>query len=165
MTPQERELKIEIHGNAYGELVEALKEFPKDMWHYKATPDSWSVHEVVVHITDSEANSYIRCRRFIAEPGETVMSYDEMGWAGALHYSEQSSEDALELFRLLRLTTNKLIRTLPESAWSNTVHHPENGIMTLDDWLDVYAQHVTEHVEQMRGEYKAWDKEQKQISI
>lgn len=163
MTTQEREQKIEIHGNAYSELTEALKEFPVEMWHYRADPDGWTVHEVVVHITDSEANSYVRCRRFIAEPGETVMSYDEMGWAKALHYPEQSTDDALELFKWLRLTTNKLIRTLPESTWSNTIYHPENGTMTLDDWLDVYARHVTEHVEQMQEVYKAWYKEQKQI--
>ncbi|MGI8586404.1 MAG: DinB family protein [Chloroflexia bacterium] len=159
MTSGERAQKIETHGNAYNELVEALRDFPKEMWHYKASPDDWSVHEIVVHITDSEANSYIRCRRLIAEAGEAVMAYDEMEWAKALHYSEQSTEDALELFKWLRLTTNKLVRTLPERAWSNKVYHPENGTMTLDDWLDVYARHVSEHVEQMRAGYKAWCEE------
>ncbi len=156
MTTQEHAQKIETHGNAHKELVEALKEFPQEMWHYRAAPDDWSVHEIVVHITDSEANSYVRCRRFIAEPGETVMAYDEMGWGKGLNYAEQSAEDALELFKWLRLTTNKLIRTLPESAWSNTVYHPENGVMTLDDWLEVYARHVSDHVEQMRGVYEEW---------
>ncbi|HKP51393.1 MAG TPA: DinB family protein [Chloroflexia bacterium] len=156
MTPKERAEKIETHGNAHNELVQALEEFPKEMWHYKPSPDDWSVHEIVVHITDSEANSYIRCRRFIAEPGETVMAYDEKGWAQALKYGEQSTEDALELFKWLRNNTNKLIRTLPERAWLNTIYHPENGIMTLDDWLDTYARHVTDHVEQMRRGYEAW---------
>ena len=143
MNQQERAQRIDTHGGAYEELVEALKEFPEEMWDYRASADDWSVHEIVVHITDSEANSYTRCRRCIAEPGETVMAYDEMGWGEALHYSEQSTEDALQLFKWLRLTTNKLIRTLPESIWSNTIYHPENGIMTLDDWLDIYARHFT----------------------
>lgn len=156
MTPQERAAKIDRHGNAHTELVEALKEFPKEMWHYRPSPDDWTIHEIVVHITDSEANSYVRCRRFIAEPGKDVMAYDEMGWASALHYADQSTEDALELFRWLRNNTNKLIRTLPESAWSNTVYHPENGMMTLDDWLEIYARHVTDHVEQMRRGYLKW---------
>jgi uncharacterized damage-inducible protein DinB len=156
MPTQERAEKIETHGNAHNELMEALEEFPKEMWRYKSSPDDWSVHEIVAHITDSEANSYVRCRRFIAEPGETVMGYDEEKWAQALKYSEQSTEDALELFRWLRLTTNKLIRTLPESAWANTIYHSENGIMTLDDWLDIYARHVTDHVEQMRRGYEMW---------
>ncbi len=45
----------------------------------------------------------------------------------------------MELFRLLRRQTHALIETLPESAWSNACYHPENGNMTLEDWLDVYA--------------------------
>ena len=156
MSPEERNRKIDLHGNAYSELVLALKEFPREMWSFKPAGDDWTIHEILIHITDSEANSYIRCRRFIAEPGETVMAYDEMGWARGLKYSEQSTEDAIELFKWLRLSTNKLVRSLPESAWSNTVYHPENGTMTLDDWLDIYTTHVTDHVEQMRRGYEAW---------
>ena len=40
--------------------------------------------------------------------------------------------------------------------WSNTVFHPENGVMTMDDWLDVYERHVREHIEQMRANYANW---------
>ena len=161
MTKVERTQKIEAYGRAYDQLKAALEELPKEMWHFKATPESWSVHETAVHITDSEANSFIRCRRFIAEPGTTVMAYDEEAWANALRYRERSVEDALELFRCLRQATYKLIQKLPESVWSNTVFHPENGVMTLDDWLDVYANHIPEHVSQMKQNYDQW---QKQVS-
>src|SRR6478735_349957 len=149
VTSQERNQKIELFGNAYNILTEALRDLPREMWNYKPTPDDWSVHELVVHITDSEANSFIRCRRFIAEPGSTVMAYDEMKWAEVLRYTHQSTEDALELFKWLRLTSYKLIKPLPEATWANTVYHPENGTMTMDDWLDIYASHIPEHVEQM----------------
>src|SRR4051794_27667125 len=110
MTSEERAKMIESYGRAYDTLVEGLKQFPREMWHFKPSPDYWSVHELVVHITDSEANSYVRARRFIAEPGQPVMAYDESGWAKALNYDEQSPEDALELFRWLRGNTYKLIK-------------------------------------------------------
>ncbi|MFL5734469.1 MAG: DinB family protein [Chloroflexia bacterium] len=156
MSTSERARKIESYGRAYETLTQALEAFPREMWHFKPGPGDWSIHEHVVHITDSEANSFSRCRRCIAQPGESVMGYDENQWARALHYSEQSTEDALELFKWLRLTTYKLIQTLPESTWSNTISHPENGTMTLDDWLDVYESHIPGHVEQMRHNYEAW---------
>ena len=108
------------------------------------------------HITDSEANSYIRARRLVAEPGRTLMDYDENQWSIALDYHDQSIEDALNLFRWLRSKTHTLIKSLPESAWSNTAYHPENGDMTLDDWLDVYESHVREHIEFMQQNYEAW---------
>ena len=28
--------------------------------------------------------------------------------------------------------------------------------MTLDDWLDVYAVHIPEHLQYMRENYNAW---------
>lgn len=110
----------------------------------------------MVHITDSEVNSYIRCRRLVAEPGLDLMAYDENRWASALDYHSISTAGAVELFRVLRRQTYELIRHLPESAWSNTCYHPENGDMTLEDWLDVYERHVAEHVEYMQQNYEAW---------
>ncbi len=148
--------KIESYGRAYDKLVTALQPFPHDMWQYRPAPEQWTIHEIVVHIADSEANSYTRCRRFIAEPGSTVMAYDEMAWAKHLNYHAHSPEDALALFKQLRHSSYELIKALPESAWANTVYHPENGVMTMDDWLDVYDRHVPEHIAQMQQVYKQW---------
>jgi hypothetical protein len=146
---------------AYELLAGALKQFPKEMWQYKPGPDRWSIHEIIVHITDSEANSYIRCRRFIAESGKSVMAYDENRWADLLNYHGQNPEDALELFRLLRRMSHRLIKDLPDAVWSNTVDHPENGIMTMDDWLNVYTNHIPDHIQQMEATHAAWLAEKK----
>ena len=59
MTPEERLQKIESYGNAHALLVETLKEFPREMWKFRDEHGCWSIHEHIVHITDSEANSYI----------------------------------------------------------------------------------------------------------
>jgi uncharacterized damage-inducible protein DinB len=156
MTPAERAARIESYGSAHDQLQAALRQFPKEMWHFKAAHDPWSIHEIVVHITDSEANSYIRARRGIAEPGSVVLAYDENGWAAVLHYADQSTDDALELFKWLRRHTYTLIQTLPDAAWANTMDHPENGLMTLDDWLHVYDRHIPDHIAQMQRIHAAW---------
>lgn len=156
MSGEERVRKIEQYGQAHALLVEALKRFPREMWQYRPAPDRWTIHEIVVHIADSEANSYVRCRRAIAEPGQAVMAYDENRWATALDYHAQSTEEALELFKWLRLRSYNLIRALPDSVWSHTIYHPENGNMTVDDWLDVYTRHIPDHLQQMRENYLAW---------
>ena len=157
MSTESRKEKIERYGNAYDLLAAFLPTLPREMWLYKPAPDRWSVHEILIHITDSEANSYIRCRRFIAEPGSSVMAYDENLWATGLNYHERSIDEALELFRHLRGSSYNLIRTLPESVWSNTIEHPENGTMTFDDWLDTYERHVPIHIAQMERNLKAWE--------
>jgi hypothetical protein len=158
MKNEVRRSKLESYGMAYQTLFTALERYPREMWQFRPTPEVWTIHEIVVHIADSEANSYVRCRRFIAEPGKDVMAYDEPVWARRLDYHARDPQEALELFKWLRQNTYHLIRTLPEEAWASTAFHPENGVMTLDDWLDIYERHIPEHVEQMEAVYKVWAK-------
>ena len=85
-----------------------------------------------------------------------MLGYDESKWAQALRYHDQSTDDALELFKWLRFTSYSLVKDLPESAWSNTVYHSENGEMTMDDWLDTYDRHIPDHISQMQIIYDDW---------
>lgn len=156
MTLDERRQKIVLYGSAYDMVKNALKRYPPEMWQYRPTPQDFTIHEIFVHITDSEANSFVRVRRFIAEPGSAVLAYDESVWASKLDYHAQLVKDAMKLFRWLRGNTYKLIRNLPDQVWSSTVVHSENGVMTMEEWLDVYTRHVPEHIAQMERVYQAW---------
>lgn len=155
-----RKERIESYSKAYDKLIDALKEFPKEMWHYKPAPNKWSVHEIIIHITDSEAHSFCRARKFIVEPGSTVMVYDQDAWAIKLDYSQQSTDEALELFKLLRRNTYNVIKNLPEETWNNHITHPENGRMSMDDWLVMYDDHIPVHIRQMKRNLADWQKSQ-----
>jgi len=152
----DRQSKVATYGAAYGELTAAIAHFPRAMWQYRSPVELWTIHEVLVHITDSEANSFVRLRRLIADAGSGVMAYDENAWAQRLDYHGQSPDDALELFRWLRHNSYVLLKSLPEAAWTHTIQHPENGPMTMDDWLEVYARHITDHVAQMARIHAEW---------
>ena len=156
MTSEQRAQLIESYGNAYPMLQSAIREFPRDMWQFKPAPDRWSIHEIIIHLADSEANSFARCRCFVAEPGKTIMAYDQDLWASRCDYHSQSTEDALELFRYLRRMSYDLIRRLPESAWKSTVIHPEVGTMPFEQWLIIYEEHTRKHVGQMHRNCDIW---------
>ena len=68
MVPERRAARIESYGNGYELLSGALDRFPREMWTFRDEHGCWSIHEHLVHITDSEANSYIRCRTTPASP-------------------------------------------------------------------------------------------------
>jgi len=158
MTSEQRSPLIESYGNAYASLRTALAEFPREMWQFKIAPDRWSIHEIIVHLADSEANSFVRCRCFVAEPGKTILAYDQDLWATRCDYHRQSTDDALELFRLLRKMSYDLIKRLPDQAWDSTVNHPELGKITFEQWLVIYEEHVRKHIGQMRRNYEVWKK-------
>jgi hypothetical protein len=156
-TPAERRTLIESYGKAHDELLTGLKKYPKEMWGFKPS-EGWSIHEIICHIADSEANSYVRCRRFIAEPGLGVYGYDTDKWADATNYASQDVDEMIDLFRALRRNSYLLIKGQPDSVWSNTVEHSESGTMHFDGWLDIYERHVREHLKQMDDVYQEWVK-------
>lgn len=149
---------LELYSSAFDDLIKTLEETPKEMWTFKPAPNKWSVHEVIIHIADSEANSFCRARKIICESGSTIFAYDENAWAAKLDYHSQNIEDSLLLFKQLREMTYNLIKNQPESVWTNYIIHPDNGKMTLDDWLKVYAEHIVVHINQIKRNLNEWNK-------
>lgn len=161
MTPSRRKEILESYGQAPERIKTALKKFPRDMWTWKPPHGKWSIQENIVHLADSEANSYIRCRRLMAEPGSLVLAYNQDAWAQQLHYQEQSADDALVLFEQLRKMSYRLIQHMPEKYWEHTIEHPENGTMTFIQWLMTYENHT--HIGQMNRVYQEWKKGQQLV--
>ena len=53
MTLQEHLRKIKPYGNAHALLVEALKEFPQDMWQFRDEHGCWSIHEHMEYMREN----------------------------------------------------------------------------------------------------------------
>jgi hypothetical protein len=161
MDKQERDSKIELYGRGYDLLTATLAEIPRECWLFKPAPSEWSVHEVLIHLADSESNAALRARKLIVEPGGTLMGYDQDKWAAELNYHEQSYEDALETVRLVRKTTYALLKKQPEEVFEHSVKHPEyEEPYTFEQWIDIYSAHIPGHVEQIRNNYKLWRDQQ-----
>jgi hypothetical protein len=126
------------------------------MWLYKPAADRWSIHEIILHLADAEATAYVRCRRFIAEPGSPVLKFDSGRWAGSLGYFHQSTREALEIIRRLRVMTYQLLISIPESVWFYTVEHPKDGDISLEQWFERQEKHIPRHIDQMRLNYESW---------
>jgi len=157
MAKHERNEMIELYGEGFSMLVEVLKDIPREVWEFKPTPTEWSIHEVILHLADSESNAALRARMLIVEPGGTLMAYDQNAWAVTLKYPEQDLEDALEVVRLVRKTTYELLKKQPDEIFEHIVMHPEyNEPYTFDNWLKIYSAHIPGHIEQIMNNYKIW---------
>ena len=161
MNSNERNEKIELYGRGYDLLKAAMAEVPQEALKFKPAPREWSVHEIIIHIADSESNAALRARKLISEPGSTLMGYNQDVWADVLKYHEHNLEDALEVTRLARKTTYELLKRQPDEVFSHFVVHPEyEEPYTFKKWLDLYSAHIPGHVEQIKNNVKLW-REQK----
>jgi hypothetical protein len=156
MTGEKRKLNLEAFGRGPEVLGEALRKCPRKMWLFRPAQNRWSIHEIILHLADSEAEGYIRCRQFIAEPGTAAEVYDGAIWASSLGYFHQSTKEALGLISRLRRMTDRILLYIPESVWSHSVRHPKKGLLTLDEWLEIQANHIPHHIEQIRLNHTVW---------
>ena len=159
MDTKERSEKIELYGRGYELLKVALAEVPAEAMKFKPEPKEWSVHEIIIHIADSETNAALRARKLIVEPGGTLMGYDQDKWANELNYHEQNIEDALDATRVARKTTYELLKRQPEEVFGHSIVHPEyTDPYTFDQWVNIYSAHIPGHIEQIQNNIKIWRK-------
>jgi hypothetical protein len=133
-------------------VVKNLKEKQLDV----STADDWTPRQVIHHLADSEAQSYARLRRLIAEPGTIIQGYDESKWADSetLGYQTQPIESALLVFSAVRQASYELITRLSPDQLENAGEHTESGTYTVLKWLETYSNHPREHADQIRTTLK-----------
>jgi uncharacterized damage-inducible protein DinB len=152
----DRAQRLQEYKEGYSRLQAALENLPPTMWSYKPAEDEWSVHEILMHLADSEVHAYLRCRTILAEPGAMLLSYDEHQWSVALNYASQDVHEALTLIALMRRLTGTLLDKMPAALWHQHGIHSKSGPMTLDDWLETYIEHMAIHIAQLATRYTLW---------
>ena len=113
----------------------------------------WSARQVIHHVADSEAQSYARLRRLIAEPGTQIQGYDEAGWGEneTLGYKDLPIAHSLDVFKAVRTSSLEIIKRLTPAQLDNSGKHSESGEYTIKTWLETYINHPLEHAAQIRS--------------
>ena len=112
----------------------------------------WTVRQVVHHVADSHANSYVRFKLALTEDLPAIKSYDEAAWA-ELPDSRMSVDISLSLLAALHARLVALIESMSESDFDRSYKHPERGPMTLAANLALYSwhsKHHTAHITRLR---------------
>lgn len=118
----------------------------------------WTVRQVVHHVPDSHLNSYIRFKFALTENEPTIMAYDEARWAELVDAKSHGIEASLRLLEGLHERWVVLLRALSEADVKRRFRHPELGVVTVDQYIALYAWHGKHHVAHVTGllERKGW---------
>ena len=114
--------------------------------------NGWSARQIIHHLADSEAQSYVRLRRLVAEPeGVLLVNVDEDSWAkeAKLGYETAPVENSISVYAAVRAGSLDVIKRLEESDVEKSGVHPESGKFTIEKWLFNYTKHSLEHGEQL----------------
>ena len=108
-------------------------------------PAGWTVRQLVHHVADSHMNASTRFRLALTEDNPTIKPYDEAKWAELADVRAMPIGVSLALLDALHERLVHLLRATRDADFARTLHHPENGSMTLDALLGVYAWHGRHH--------------------
>ena len=114
--------------------------------------NGWSARQIIHHLADSEAQSYARLRRLVAEPeGSLIQGYDESLWAscGKLGYESAPVENSIAVFAAVRAGSLDVIKRLEESDLAKFGEHSEKGKFTIETWFMAYTKHPHDHGDQL----------------
>ena len=117
----------------------------------------WTVRQVVHHLADSHMNSFIRFKLGLTEHEPAIKAYDEAEWA-LLPDANGPIETSLALLEGLHARWMQLLTAMKPEDFAKVIRHPENGPMTLERCLGVYAWHSRHHVAHITSlrERKGW---------
>jgi hypothetical protein len=85
-------------------------------------------------------------KRVIAEERPLLIGYDETRFTASLPYHQQDVNAELVLLVAMRQQMARILRGLPEAAWSRTGVHNERGLMTLEEMVRDEVEHIPHHV-------------------
>ena len=156
LTKDEREDRIRRYEAGPARLRAALAKVPAEAMKWRPGTGKWSVHEVICHCGDSEANGALRIRYLVAEPDPLIVGYDQARWAEVFDYHDAPIEPALATVEAVRANTAALLKRLPEKAWAVSGRHTEMGSYTAEEWLGIYSEHLEKHSAQIERNLAAW---------
>jgi hypothetical protein len=148
MSIQDLAKSYQLSTEEFLHLIQSIS--PSDL--DRSDSEGWTPRQVIHHVADSEAQSYARLRRLIAEPGTMIQGYDEGKWASTptLGYSEADVDTAIAVFTAVRNASFQLLLRLSESELTNSGTHSESGEYSVQTWLDTYISHPKDHAQQIR---------------
>ena len=114
--------------------------------------NGWSARQIIHHVADSEAQSYARIRRLVAEPeGSVIQGYDEGAWAECekLGYKDAPVENSIAVYAAVRAGSLDVLKRLEESDLLKFGEHSESGKFTIEKWLINYTKHPLDHGDQL----------------
>ncbi|PAE38331.1 DinB family protein [Bacillus sp. 7884-1] len=140
---------LEEYRYGYQLLKKATEGLSEEELRFKPEANKWSIHQILIHVADSELVSTQRMKKVLSEEAPLLMSFDQDAWANSLDYENLDSEQHLLLFQLLRSSMLPILMQLPPEKWERVGIYADAGPFTLLQLLEYRVDHVRGHLAQI----------------
>jgi hypothetical protein len=109
-------------------------------------PGTWSIRQVICHLTDAELLYADRIRRILAEDQPTLVKAEPDRYLAALAVANRSIADELALIESIRRHIGQVLIGQPDSALQRVGIHSTDGPLSLREVLERVTAHIPHHV-------------------
>jgi uncharacterized damage-inducible protein DinB len=128
------------------QLRNAISGLNKSQMQERPGPGHWSIHELVVHLADSDSIAIDRMKRVITEETPQLLNADETAYVERLFAHDQSLNDAIDLFDIGRRQFAIVLRKLSPDNFQRAGVHNTAGKVTLQQLIEIYCDHFDHHM-------------------
>lgn len=140
---------------------QALREAVKDLSDAQLDTKyrNWTIRQIVHHLADSHANSYIRFKWALTEDKPVIKAYDETKWSDLEDSKTGPIEAPLDMLEGIHKQWVVLLRSMTEEQFNRSFVHPNgNRTVTLKSAVGTYAWHGRHHTDAI-----LWMRENKRV--
>ncbi|MCM3532541.1 DinB family protein [Cytobacillus oceanisediminis] len=152
---------IEEYSRGFTMLMESISELSEEEIRYNPGKDKWSIHQIIIHITDSELVATHRMKKVLSEPEPLLPAPDQDAWASSLVYEQLDREQYLFLFKMLRSSMLPILHNLTTEQLERIAVYPDGARLTFKDLLEFRVGHIRGHLDQIERVKKAFREKHK----
>lgn len=129
------------------ELEQVLDSCKEELLQKKYRPEGWTIAQVVHHLADSHAHSYLRFKHAVLEDTPHIKDYTEADWANLPDAATSDLKPSLMLIKGIHMRWSLFLDHLKEEDFKKVYFHPErNKNYPLDTTTALYAWHCNHHL-------------------
>lgn len=131
------------------ELEALLEKYSEAQLDTPVKPGEWTIRQIVHHLADAHMVALERAKLVLTETRPIIKPYDQDEWA-KLADVNLPIEPSLAILRGVHQRWADMLSHAADADWQRTGVHLDRGLLTLDDLLDMYANHCQDHLDQIR---------------
>lgn len=140
---------LEVQRATADKIARVIRSLSRQQLRKPPAPARWSIAEIIAHLAEAELVHGYRLRMILGSNGTPIQAFDQNVWARNSHYAAQDPQESLKLFRILRESNLKLLRSLPKARWNYYGMHAERGKETIAQLAKMFAGHDINHIQQI----------------
>ncbi len=142
-------IDIEAYLHTHEQLKQAIEGLPENQLKWKASPEQWSVTEVLSHLADHNIVVSFRIRELLSGSAAPLPAFRQDPWVSSARANESSADDILDVFRALLVFNSRLFRRLTGEEWGKSGVNVKGETVTLQQAVQAFIDHVQTHLRQI----------------